>query len=355
MSDTAEDLLLRRSKRIFAIDRRVWNAVCDLGMNEAVCYLVIASGTGGDQRTSSWSATAIEKYMGIHHRRAKEAIQRLEGENLVTVVKKGSLRRYSLQSACAVPTIIKKAAAGRRLNKIQEQEILELLIVPEWIWLPNSIIEGANDEVPPVKLLRQTQEIAALRLFINLYYHHDLVANGGLEWRPGIGIRATFDREHKGSYGNYQIWSFTLSEAKIDHDADFYVEGGDSLLSLLFKFGLVEFVNHLVESNSIDAEIHRPQPALKTGEVGEQEITIQAQRAARLMAPYLGSLNTMLVPVVDNLPNVQLVGIVRLKYRPHTSRTAQWLSKASEWKKHASGFEALADEIEHSGIKVVSR
>ena len=49
----------------FQIDRRTWARVCDLGMNPAAAYLVQASGTGGDNRTTSWSTNAIEKYTGI--------------------------------------------------------------------------------------------------------------------------------------------------------------------------------------------------------------------------------------------------------------------------------------------------
>jgi hypothetical protein len=36
----------------FAVDRRAWALVCGLGMNPAVAYLVLAHGTGGDNRTS---------------------------------------------------------------------------------------------------------------------------------------------------------------------------------------------------------------------------------------------------------------------------------------------------------------
>lgn len=355
MSDTTEDLLLRRSKRIFAVDRRNWNAACNLGMNEAVCYLVIASGTGGDQRTSSWSATAIEKYMGIHHRRATTAIQRLEAEKLVAVVKNGSFRRYSLQPACAVPSVIKRATAGQRRTPAQQQEIVERLLLPEWIWLPNSLIQGAADETSPVKLLRQSQNLNALRLFINFYYHHDLTADHGIDWRIRSGVREEYTRKEIGHHGNHKIWAFKPLQYNVSTITDFYFDEFWDCFHLLKEAGLIEFVAHLVEGDSDDAEIIHPLPYPDTGETGEQEITKQAIGAARLMAPYFKDKSTMLAPVLSRLANVQMVGIARLKYRPQTTKTAEWLSNAAEWKKYASGYEAMAAQIEDSGIKVASR
>src|SRR4051812_29531103 len=44
----------------FAIDNRLWERVCALGLNEAVAYLVQARGTGRDNRTTTWSVEAIE-------------------------------------------------------------------------------------------------------------------------------------------------------------------------------------------------------------------------------------------------------------------------------------------------------
>jgi hypothetical protein len=40
----------------FRIDKRLWAAACDLGINPAVAYLALACGTGGDNRTTAWSA-----------------------------------------------------------------------------------------------------------------------------------------------------------------------------------------------------------------------------------------------------------------------------------------------------------
>src|SRR3954469_2298709 len=62
----------------FAVDRRAWTYVCRLGMNPAIAYLVLARGTGGDNRTTKWSTNAIEQRTAISRSRAAGAIADLE-------------------------------------------------------------------------------------------------------------------------------------------------------------------------------------------------------------------------------------------------------------------------------------
>ena len=52
-------------KGFLRIDRRTWAKVCELGMNPAVAYLVLASGTGKGHRGTSWSVQAVKKYTAI--------------------------------------------------------------------------------------------------------------------------------------------------------------------------------------------------------------------------------------------------------------------------------------------------
>ncbi|NTF62085.1 hypothetical protein G6L91_11465 [Agrobacterium rhizogenes] len=338
----------------FAIDRRSWNAACLLGLNEAVAYLVIGAGTGADQRTSSWSATAVEKYTGMHHRRAAAAIARLCVAKLLTVEKRGKLRRYFLQPPLEVPSIVERAITLAKGKKDREQAFLLPLENPEWIWLPNSLVEGATDETPPLKLLRQAQHLRALWLFIELYYHHDLAGSGGVEWRNGIGIREQYERREVAQHGIHKVWAFTQGNLTVWKAAPFAFDDFWETFKIIKDAGLVEFVPHLVESDLPEAEIIHPL-AFLSGEPGEIEIGIAAVEAGRHMAPYFDDDRTLIVPVSKLRPNVQLVGVVRMKYRPQTARTAQWLSNADEWKKTAMAFEELARSVSGSGIKVVSR
>lgn len=45
---------------------------------------------------------------------------------------------------------------------------------PDFIWLPNEFVTGAENENPPLELLRQTQDVMALRLAIELYHAQNL-------------------------------------------------------------------------------------------------------------------------------------------------------------------------------------
>ncbi len=55
----------RNARQVFAVDRRIWAHVCRFGLDAATAYIVLASGTGGDQRTTYWSAQSIEKHAGM--------------------------------------------------------------------------------------------------------------------------------------------------------------------------------------------------------------------------------------------------------------------------------------------------
>jgi hypothetical protein len=81
----------------FAIDRRRWAQITALGINPATAYLVLACGSGRDQRTTSWSCHAVETYTGISRTRAKTAVQALVAAEAVRVTSnKASHPQYEI-------------------------------------------------------------------------------------------------------------------------------------------------------------------------------------------------------------------------------------------------------------------
>ena len=56
-----------------------------------------------------------------------------------------------------------RALRGGRFEAIDYDA--EKAATPDWIWLPNTIVTSASGETPPLCLLRQTQDPAALQLF----------------------------------------------------------------------------------------------------------------------------------------------------------------------------------------------
>jgi hypothetical protein len=75
------------------------------------------------------------------------------------------------------------------------------------------------------------------------------------------------------------------------------------------------------------------------GEHLERSVAKAASAAARRMLAEViqddAENADALIPVWDTLPEVQMVGIYRLRYRPHTIATRQWLRRlkqsAKEW------------------------
>jgi hypothetical protein len=49
--------------------------------------------------------------------------------------------------------------------------------------LPNTLVDGAGDEVPPLELLRQSHDPDTLRLLLELYRSQRLDEEGGIDRR----------------------------------------------------------------------------------------------------------------------------------------------------------------------------
>jgi hypothetical protein len=342
MSEALEDVPMRKRKktnarRVFSINRSVWAKVCDLGIDAAASYLVIASGTGGDNRTSRWSANAVEKYSGLHNRRAANAIGQLVATGFLTEERpKEKLRIYRVLAPGEITSW-----------PFDESDV-------ERIWLPCSIVEGVAGEKSPVKLLRQSQHVPALHFFIELYACHDLPANCGLEWRQDIGLSCNYKRTRVGEHGQYNVWKFEEPSATVGKSFPLWSQDFPALWSHILRLGLVEFVAHLVESH--DGEIMHPLPWGNSGEPEERAITTAALEVGNLMAaPWINEPASFIVPVEAEYPNVRLVGIARLKYRPQTQRTADWWSNVAKWRNHVIAFEELLDTLLPSDIKERSR
>lgn len=120
----------RQRGGFFAADARVWEALCRCrSINMAVAYLVMARGTGHDNRTTSWSTNAIEQRTSISRPQAKLAISGLIERSFVRVEKRGTRPRYALLPAHEVPG----TPVYRRRAKPKQQAEPK----PDWIWLPN--------------------------------------------------------------------------------------------------------------------------------------------------------------------------------------------------------------------------
>jgi hypothetical protein len=406
----------------FLVDRRAWAHVCKFGMNAAIAYLVIASGTRGANRNSRWSTHSIEVRTDISRSRAAKAIQELERAGAVcrNPDSKPSSPRYTLRhpyeiKGCEgyVPALSREQQAFHTLlgeswvevpryidpsdpddqenwNRwmIEEpRKQAELLVLsghaerhpdgrqyralqgdvankPDWIFLPNSLIEGIADEVAPVELVRQTDDVPTLRLLVNLYRVHHLYQDGGIHFSR---LRFSYDRHQVGHWGEFTIWGFKPSRAKSSVHASLLAElegACDSeaqqrsalkafadCLGRLLNLGLIQWIDHLVHTDNEEGEILHPLPLRPTDRAVEHELTIAARHAAfAMLTP--GKVDwaeskgfVALVPVKRHMEAVQLVGIARLRYRPWTAPTKAFVDRDREWQAIASRFRELEDHI----------
>jgi len=188
-----------------------------------------------------------------------------------------------------------------------------------------------------------------LRLLVALYYLQNLRDDGGVSRQV---VRLEYDRHRVGQRGQYVVWGFTeRSEvaslngvlkyhARKPTEAEQEEGWGTGIdlfrrLELIRRLGLLEYVPYVYEGDDVDAE-----PLFPVGgraEHGELEHALgQAAHRAGLAlltepqqdgAEYRG---LVLVPLPAHLVNAQLVGVVRLRYRPHTRRTRAWYARLHE-------------------------
>ncbi len=323
--------------RFFQIDRRSWRKACDVGLNAAVAYLVLATGTGGDNRTTSWSANAIEQRTGVSRSRAYASIRVLQETGLIQFKRGDSRPQHFLTPADKV------AGIGGHAH-------------PEWIWLPNTLVNGAASETPPVERLRRLGDIRPLKLLVELYHEQLLADNGGLHWRL---IRQNFQREKVSEAGHYTFWSFVEGTDALWWDGPFESfrtgktsENGRDLgsedvwaaLQAIRDSGLVECVPHLVEADSDEAEIIHPCP-IDIGIDVEQRlgaaVRVFTEALAGSMTQSIIGLGEDVIAVNAAFPNVEMVGIYRLHYRPQTRGTAAWFAQSSMWEDWIGGYHKL--------------
>jgi hypothetical protein len=365
----------------FHIDRRTWDALSaygDVGLQSA--YLAVATGTGAGNCASKWSAKAVEKFTGMHHLRAKIAITALIQKGFLKHGEKSTPQRpkYELEPFEVVlenrmqeiapegsyqRSVWNQArdAQGTRTSAAQEKRYADLIragLVWPWgeshsvrppeqedVWLPNTLVMGTSSgEASPVRRLRAAGDTRALWLLVNLYAAHELGADGGI---LRTVVRQEFTAKKYGERGRHIVWGFKGGQSSFYHGKTSTAAliglskvGGEApiwkAMYTLSTMGLVTCVPHLVENDNLSCEPLHGFGWEGKGEEAECLLGEAADAAARRIIGEQREWTaendgvTMLAPVSNSNPNVQMVGIYRLTYRPHTRRTAEWIQRMSE-------------------------
>jgi hypothetical protein len=181
-----------------------------------------------------------------------------------------------------------------------------------------------------------------LRLLVELYHTQALVADGGISRKV---IRRPYERERYGEYGRHVVWGFTkgTETASLQPCSEYFWQRGKTAkggiwdtLNTLRNLGLLVEVAHLVENSLHECEILHPcAHEERSGEPLERNIAAAADAAGQRMLGHQridrGVYNSeILVPVLAEFSDAQLVGIYRLRYRPHTAATAAWMRELQE-------------------------
>jgi|GEM_PF-1454278 hypothetical protein len=342
----------------FAVDRGAWNIAVARGLNPAIAFLVLARGSAGDNQTTSWSIHSVEKYTGISRPRAVAAIENLLDSGILRMLDAGEIT--SRIAAGIIRRAPRRGCPAYNIGPDRGQEGGGAAL----IWLPNALVDGVKSApVPPLELIRQTQNVGALKALIALYAAHDLKNCGGVSWRA---IRRTFTRERVAESRGFVVWCFKgTPEATVFWNRAPSVEfmtgtkiGGCDTgkavfwesLTILLNLGLAAFVAHLVDADSDEGEIIMPIDS-EHGEDGECQLAIAARNAAtRLLGPHGQAIadrhGGILGPVRPHLAKVQAVGVLRLLYRPKNFITSDWLGASADWAIMAAAFDAIAPEVD---------
>lgn len=382
----------------FAVDYRAWQRACELGLNAAVAYLLLARGTLKDNRTTSWSVHATEGRTGISRPKAKIAIDKLVANGLVENLKSSPMRPKrrlvpghllpQLGQTC-LPRSKKTAEFLSRLPleasalTANEKELVNAQIImgtiwydgwqyrlvdqmdekPDWIWLPNSLVDGAAGETPPVENLRQAQDIAPLRLLINLYHVHSLTFSAGV---PSTLMWVSYGADEIAHQREFRVWDIWEAEAGayVSGHAPFFLPfqlsaGGDlevasrklwEAVSVLRSLKYLSFVCHVFEGEGEDAGIIHPFATCYGGQVTEAEEKLYwaAQEAAIALLPdhlRIKHFEDSILPVYAHIRHVTAKGVARLHYRPKTLVTSQWMGRTRNWERWTALYSELRAKL----------
>ena len=382
MSDnTAEANPRRGSRGFFAIDRGAFRCAAVGGLNAVVAHLVMARGTGPDNRTTQWSVHSIEQRTGISRPNADKAVKALlhrgiwnkirdgrhpiyeaipadqilggpitaDEQAVIAVVGEGNPVPYESKAALEAlkaRRLIRECNGRSRGRNFQlDTTAIAALTEPLMVWFPNALIDGAADEVPPVELIRQTRSLPALRLLVELYAAQFLPNFGGV---PRELLKMVFERVKVGEQGPFVVWGlqskhmlagpelfrpFLTGQFTKQEDGRQRDDGMDAsfwpAVETLTELGLVERVGMLLDGDDNEAEIIHPY-AMSGGEPAEYEVADAAHCAALAMvtdgqrdwAERNGY--EWFIPVRRHIANATLIEAYRLKYRPHTAATTAW-------------------------------
>lgn len=379
------------SKGFFAVDARCARKACEVGLNAALGYLVLARHTQADQVSTAAGASAIAKAMRLSRGRVARALLALEGNGLVSragaayrrrlaswaetrapaltdrqrqVVKRLARKRSAIRSSSDPDYQVAHALVGKGLLRCEDGRIRRR--EPEWLWLPNTICDGFGDAHDrPLNRLRQIGDARAVMLLLDCYARTNLAEDGGLHWSL---FREEWTRAKVGQSGRFVVFGFVRKRLVVwprafgePYRTGPNGDGGGTIdaafwdaWQALTDAGFVETVPHLVEADTEEAQpVHAY--GIETGEPEERALA-EAAHAAGLALVTAGQVEwaerhfgkmPWLCPVPAHMVDAQMIGIARPRHRPQTRRTAAWAARfLYEGTRHEEVYASIRENFE---------
>ena len=295
----------------FVVRESEFASACELGLNTAVLYLVMACGTCRNNTTTSWSAKAANTYAGIAWRKAKAAIELLQEHKLVDKLSSGKRPRYTLAKPLPPHNLI---------------------------WLPSSLIISRDDaETTPIAKLRQTQSLELLRLFISFYTLQNLESRSYL-FR--ISEPTSFEKTPIRDLGQHTLFGFrelahisSLNFSAMNLAKN--ISETENLYCFLELIGLIQRGVYFAEADTPTSDLIHP--------------IVDNQMMSELLdaiSSFKQEGYDFAIPIRKELINATLVTVWQLTHQPKTSRiAAEYDIHVENCEKHAAIYRQIHSEF----------
>jgi len=301
----------------FRIDPLAWKKACGLSHQAMTAYLILCRGTGVDHTTTGWSSNAIRDRAGMRHEAARSALRTLFDAELVQPEPNVSRSkpRYRL------------AQIGHGDDEFE----------PPWIWIPNTFVDGAGNETPPLKRLAQLGSHKTLATLVSLYGAHSLVECHGVD--AGL-LRCDVEARSLGTFGKWQSIAYEPRESvpkfNPHHSYSKYLPTVDDAelfeaLELAYELGLGCWELILFRGDAETGEVIHP-------------LTDQLILAAKEAVPDRHIDEFVLPFPRHELP--ALACVFRLHYLPSTRPTGEWLEQCKTQVRHwLDHYETIMEDV----------
>ena len=96
-------ILATKSNGFFSVDRSAFRCAAVGGLNSAIAHLIMARGTGRDNRTTQWSVHSIEQRTGVSRPNAAKAVKDLLDRGIWTKIREGQHPIYEAKPGNEIP------------------------------------------------------------------------------------------------------------------------------------------------------------------------------------------------------------------------------------------------------------